>query len=129
MALMDNKVTDDAVDELLAYSENYSDFGDVMKDIPVQAAAHASLGPEMSTGVYDLDFFKIPPVLKPANMALDDARVGLSLFLEEARTAMQTGELSDEQRIQINTIATYVEGLARRFDRIRSPEFAKADVG
>ena len=55
--------------------------------------------------------------------------VGLSLFLEEARTALQSSEISDEQRIHVSKIVTYIEGLALRFDRIRSTEIANPAAG
>ena len=81
MGPMDSNTPNEAVDEFLEFCDNlvkndYSDFGDVMKDVPVVAPHPAQA--EMTTGVYDIDFFKLPtplpPVLKPVRVALDDAR-------------------------------------------------------
>lgn len=122
MGHMNNQDRNAEIDELLARS----DFGNVMDDIEIPVTV--SLGEQMSTGTYDLDFFQLqsPGIVpsKPVTLALDDARLGLDLFLDEARVALLSSELTDDQRIHVSTIITYVEGLARRFDRIRSPEFA-----
>jgi hypothetical protein len=80
------------------------------------------------TGVYDLRFFESHD-RKPAS-ALDhlaDARVGLGLFLEETTRALEvnSNELTPDQRVHVATIASYIEALMARFDRIRVPGYVQ----
>jgi len=78
---------------------------------------------EETTSIYDLDFFRAespPCVARSTPQLLEDARVGLGLFLEESQAALERTDLTVEQRVHIATIVSYVDGLATRFDRIRS---------
>jgi hypothetical protein len=100
-----------AVDELLASGAD---------EQPMRAAE--------TTGVYDLSFFEsvpLPPPARPAHDLLEDARVGLGLFIDESREALKSRELNIEQRVHIATIVSYIEALAERFDRVRRPDFGK----
>src|SRR5579884_1839279 len=80
------------------------------------------------TGVYDLSFFESHDH-KPVSPLdhLGDAKVGLSLFLEETTKALEApnDELTPDQRIHIATIAGFIEALAARFDRIRVPGYVQ----
>lgn len=75
---------------------------------------------EESTGVYDTGFFNI----KSTSEHLSDARIGLDLFLNEANQALQRSDLTNDQRIHIARIVTFVQSLTDRFDTVSSPEFA-----
>lgn len=55
------------------------------------------------TGVYDVGFFNPPS----SEVHLSDARIGLDLFLNEARQALSKGGLTDAQRKHILRIAEY----------------------
>jgi hypothetical protein len=88
---------------------------------------------EMSTGVYDLHFYEamdvakntvLPPAMK-ASDHLDDARVGMGLFIDETKRALALAELNPAQRVHIATILSYIEGLADRFDKVRKPDFGR----
>ena len=80
------------------------------------------------TGVYDLRFFESHD-RKPTNALahLEDARVGLGLFVEEATRALEVNsdELTPDQRIHVATITSYIEALMARFDRIRVPGYVQ----
>src|SRR5579885_1150453 len=80
------------------------------------------------TGVYDLSFFEShdrKPVSALAHLA--DAKVGLGLFLEETTRALEinSNELTPDQRVHVATIASYIEALMARFDRIRVPGYVQ----
>lgn len=80
---------------------------------------------EEVTGVYNVKFFEAH-VKQPTPLErLADARIGLSLFLEEASRALEspTNELTPDQRIHVATITSFIEGLSARFDRIRVPGY------
>lgn len=79
---------------------------------------------EMSTGVYDVSFLN--PLRSPLPLTrLEDARVGLGLFIDEAIEALKvpSDELTPDQRLHVATILSYIEGLAARFDKIRVPGY------
>lgn len=85
-----------------------------------------------ATGVYDLSFFqKIQDEQNPIERrktgfeSLDDARVGLGLFLDEAEQALASPDLTVDQRLHIATIVSYIDGLAKRFDRVKVPGFVQ----
>lgn len=81
---------------------------------------------ESRTGVYDVRFLSSSPPLPPSSVAshtalehLVDAKIGLSLFLNEASAALMLGEeLTIEQRVHIATIVSYIESLSERFDKV-----------
>ena len=110
-----------AVDELLAVTELYTSEAREAQD-------------EMNTGVYDVSFFHrhdVPPVevRKTGLENLEDARVGLGLFIDEADAALNTGDLTVDQRLHVATILSYIEGLAKRLDHIRTPGFVQQKRG
>jgi hypothetical protein len=121
-----------AVDELLAVTETYRPEADpdrptVVPEIPVHVEGEEE---EVHTGVYDVSFFQghsVPPVeqRKTGLEFLEDARIGMGLFLDEAEGALHTPDLTVDQRLHVATIITYIEGLAKRFDVIREPGFVR----
>lgn len=97
------------VDELLAMTAAKTDPPSA-DEIPVDVA----------TGVYDVSFFR---TAKTSLDHLEDARVGLGLFIEETQQALEKDGLTVDQRLHAATILTYIEGLAKRLDVIRTPGF------
>lgn len=84
---------------------------------------------EEVTGIYDLNFFglnrpKEAPV--DAHRLMEDARIGLNLFLEEASRALETDDLTIDQRCHVATIVSYIEALGTRFDRVRVEGFTQS---
>jgi len=80
---------------------------------------------EEVTGVYDASFFRAKPQQKDAHQSLEDASIGLKLFMDEAEQALAQGGLTVDQRIHVSTILSYIEGLSKRFDLIRRPGFVQ----
>ena len=81
---------------------------------------------EEITGTYDLSFFESNGSKEPSALEhLSDARSGLVLFLEKASHALSRADLTPDQRIHVSTIASYIEGLVSRLDRIRVPGFVQ----
>jgi hypothetical protein len=83
---------------------------------------------EMDTGTYTTQFFMgadeqpVTPLER-----LGDAKVGLTIFIDEASKALgaPNDELTPDQRIHVATIVSYVEALAARLDKIRVPGFTQ----
>jgi hypothetical protein len=113
--------SDAAVDELLATAGRLVELDRTRATVNVEV--------EMSTGVYDTSFFQrhrvAPSLPRPAVDHMEDARVGLGLFLDEANAALASKELTVDQRIHVATIVSYIEALANRFDRVRVPGFTQ----
>lgn len=83
---------------------------------------------EMDTGVYDTTFFMGTDALPVSPLErLADAKVGLTVFLEEAGRALEApnDELTPDQRVHVATIVSYIEALGTRFDVIRTPGFTQ----
>lgn len=78
------------------------------------------------TGEYDVSFFRQGLSIEPPKSGLEhlsDARVGMSLFIEEAQRALETTDLTVDQRIHVATILSFIDGLASRLDIVRRPGF------
>lgn len=56
----------------------------------------------------------------PTRQVLKDARVGLDLFLGEAAAALMVGhqDMTEQQRLHLTKIMTFIEALGERFDRV-----------
>jgi len=104
-----------AVDELLASTE-------APKPISVPGMK------EMPTGVYDTQFFMGTDQLPVSPLKrLEDARIGLDIFLEETTRALEvrSDELTPDQRLHVSQILTFIEALGTRFDRVKVPNFVQ----
>lgn len=86
---------------------------------------------EETTGVYDVSFFdRDQPKQVTPLQRLEDATVGIQIFLDEATKALEdpSDELTADQRIHVSTIATFIEALGKRFDRIRTPGYVQKGI-
>lgn len=95
----------------------------------VESLRAAPMRDRETTGVYDTSFFesikKVPQPTRSAFDHLEDARVGMALFIEESQEALKSRDLSVEQRVHIATIVSYIDRLAARFDQVRRAGFGK----
>lgn len=85
---------------------------------------------EMDTGSYDIPFFDAKTAkADDGNLSvtladpLENAASGLTVFLEEAQVALETMDMSVDQRFHIATIVSYIEALGKRFDTVRQPDW------
>lgn len=100
---------------------------------PTAAPVVSAVGDDEPTNTYDMRFFdggnpgdklaEVPPVnrRKTTEMHLEDARVGLDLFLGEMTHVLVHGkaDLTDHQRVHLERITEFVQALSERFDRVR----------
>lgn len=92
----------------------------------------ASMKENETTGVYDTRFFTPGDLIIQDEISasarttqdLEDARTGLNLFIEKSWSALEHGELTVFQRFHVATILSFVEALAKRFDKVAASKHA-----